>query len=139
MVIAERVTESEFIRVEEGERVELERRARRFRGDRPRTPLAGRTAIIVDDGIATGSTARAACQVARAHGAARVVLAVPVAPRAAIAGLSSVADEVVCLETPDRFMAIGQWYGDFSQTTDEEVVRLLRRAAPAISHRGDQR
>ena len=129
VVIGERVTESEFIQVEKRERVELERRARRFRGDRPRTPLTGRTAVIVDDGIATGSTARAACQVARAHGAARVVLAVPVAPRAAIPGLSSVADEVVCLETPDRFMAIGQWYGDFSQTTDEEVVRLLRRAA----------
>ncbi|MDX6395607.1 MAG: putative phosphoribosyl transferase [Streptosporangiaceae bacterium] len=129
VVIGERVTESEFIRVEKSERAELERRARRFRGDRPRAPLAGRTAVIVDDGIATGSTARAACQVARAHGAARVVLAVPVAPRAAIPGLSSVADEVVCLETPDRFMAIGQWYGDFSQTTDEEVVRLLRRAA----------
>src|ERR1022692_2620122 len=88
-----------------------------------------RPAVIVDDGIATGSTARAACQVARAHGAARVVLAVPVAPRAAIPGLSSVADEVVCLETPDRFMAIGQWYSDFSQTSDEEVVALLRRAA----------
>jgi putative phosphoribosyl transferase len=129
VVIGERVTESEFIRVEERERVELERRARRFRGDRPREPLAGRTAVIVDDGIATGSTARAACQVARAHGASRVVLAVPVAPRAAIPGLSSVADEVVCLETPDRFMAIGQWYGDFSQTSDEEVVTLLRRAA----------
>jgi putative phosphoribosyl transferase len=129
VVIGERVTESEFIRVEERERVELERRARRFRGDRPRAPLAGRTAVIVDDGIATGSTARAACQVARAHGASRVVLAVPVAPRAAIPGLSSVADEVVCLETPDRFMAIGQWYGDFSQTSDEEVVTLLRRAA----------
>jgi putative phosphoribosyl transferase len=129
VVIGERVTESEFIRVEQRERVELERRARRFRGDRPRAPLAGRTAVIVDDGIATGSTARAACQVARAHGAARVVLAVPVAPRAAIPGLSSVADEVVCLEMPDRFMAIGQWYGDFSQTTDEEVVTLLRRAA----------
>jgi putative phosphoribosyl transferase len=129
VVIGERITESEFIRVEERERVELERRARRFRGDRPRAPLAGRTAVIVDDGIATGSTARAACQVARAHGAARVVLAVPVAPRAAIPGLSSVADEVVCLETPDRFMAIGQWYSDFSQTSDEEVVALLRRAA----------
>jgi putative phosphoribosyl transferase len=129
VVIGERITESEFIRVEERERVELERRARRFRGDRPRAPLAGRTAVIVDDGIATGSTARAACQVARAHGAARVVLAVPVAPRAAIPGLSSVADEVVCLETPDRFMAIGQWYSDFSQTSDEEVVTLLRRAA----------
>jgi putative phosphoribosyl transferase len=129
VVIGERVTESEFARVEHVERAELERRARRFRGDRPRAPLTGRTTVIVDDGIATGSTARAACQVARAQGAARVVLAVPVAPRAAIPGLSSVADEVVCLETPDRFLAIGQWYSDFSQTSDDEVVALLRRAA----------
>jgi putative phosphoribosyl transferase len=131
VVIGERITEHEFMQVEERERAEVERRARRFRGDRPRTPLTGRTAVIVDDGIATGSTARAACEVARAHGAARVVLAVPVAPRAAIPALSSVADEVVCLETPDRFMAIGQWYGDFSQTSDEEVVTLLNRAATA--------
>ncbi len=133
VVIGERITEHEFMQVEERERAEVERRARRFRGDRPRTPLTGRTAVIVDDGIATGSTARAACEVARAHGAARVVLAVPVAPRAAIPALSSVADEVVCLETPDRFMAIGQWYGDFSQTSDEEVVTLLHRAATATT------
>jgi putative phosphoribosyl transferase len=133
VVIGERITEHEFMQVEERERAEVERRARRFRGDRPRTPLTGRTAVIVDDGIATGSTARAACEVARAHGAARVVLAVPVAPRAAIPALSSVADEVVCLETPDRFMAIGQWYGDFSQTSDEEVVTLLNRAATAAT------
>jgi putative phosphoribosyl transferase len=131
VVMGEQVTEHEFIRVEERERIELERRGLRFRGDRPRAPLAGRTAIIVDDGIATGSTARAACQVARAQGAARVVLAVPVAPRAAIPGLSSVADQVVCLETPERFMAIGQWYSDFSQTSDEQVVDLLHRAAAA--------
>jgi putative phosphoribosyl transferase len=131
VVLAEQVPEHEFLRVEERERVELERRGLRFRGDRPRAPLAGRTAIVVDDGIATGSTAQAACQVARAQGAARVVLAVPVAPRAAIPGLSAVADEVVCLETPDRFMAIGQWYRDFSQTSDEQVVELLQRAAAA--------
>jgi putative phosphoribosyl transferase len=136
VIAAEHVTENEFAQVEAAERVELERRARRFRGDRPRTPLTGRTAVIVDDGIATGSTARAACQVARAQGAACVVLAVPVAPRSAIPALSSVADEVVCLETPGRFMAIGQWYGDFSQTSDQEVVALLHRAAVAGTARG---
>ncbi|HSS88215.1 MAG TPA: phosphoribosyltransferase family protein, partial [Streptosporangiaceae bacterium] len=97
--------------------------------DRPRTPLAGRTAVIVDDGIATGSTARAACQVARAQGAARVVLAVPVAPPSACTALAADADEVICLETPGHFLAIGEWYRDFSQTSDREVVSLLQRAA----------
>ena len=124
-----RVSESEIAAVEERERAELLRRARRFRGDRPRTPLAGRTAIIVDDGIATGSTARAACQVARAQGAARVVLAVPVAPPATPATMGDDADEVICLETPEHFLAIGEWYEDFSQTSDDEVVALLRAAA----------
>jgi putative phosphoribosyl transferase len=123
------VTDAEIAAVERRERAELDRRARRFRGDRPRTPLAGRTAVIVDDGIATGSTARAACQVARAQGAARVVLAVPVAPPAVCAALAADADEVICLETPGHFLAIGEWYRDFSQTGDREVVSLLRAAA----------
>ena len=125
------VTDAEIATVERRERAELDRRARRFRGDRPRTPLAGRTAVIIDDGIATGSTARAACQVARAQGAARVVLAVPVAPPSACATLAADADEVVCLETPGHFLAIGEWYQDFSQTSDREVVSLLQRAAAA--------
>ena len=123
------VTDAEIAAVEKRERAELDRRARRFRGDRRRTPLAGRTAIIIDDGIATGSTARAACQVARAQGAVRVVLAVPVAPPSARTALAADADEVICLETPVHFLAIGEWYRDFSQTSDQEVVSLLRRAA----------
>ncbi len=123
------VTDAEIAAVERRERAELERRARRFRGDRRRTPLAGRTAIIIDDGIATGSTARAACQVARAQGAVRVVLAVPIAPPSACAALAADADEVICLETPAHFLAIGEWYQDFSQTSDDEVVSLLRHAA----------
>lgn len=114
--------------VEERESAELERRVRRYRGDRAPAPLAGKTALIVDDGIATGATARAACQVARAHGAARVVLATPVAPRAVIAALRAVADDVVCVESPKRFYAIGEWYGDFTQVTDEEVTAVLERA-----------
>jgi putative phosphoribosyl transferase len=123
------VTDAEIAAVERRERAELDRRARRFRGDRPRTPLTGRTAVIIDDGIATGSTARAACQVARAQGAARVVLAVPVAPPSACTALAADADEVICLETPGHFLAIGEWYQDFSQTSDREVVSLLQRAA----------
>jgi len=124
-----RVGEDEVAAVERSERAELERRAARFRGSRPRTPLVGRTAVVVDDGIATGSTARAACQVARAHRASRVILAVPVAPRSSLGLLAEVADEVVCLETPEPFYAVGQFYRDFSQTSDEEVVELLERAA----------
>ena len=123
------VADAEIAAVEKRERAELDRRARRFRGDRRRTPLAGRTAIIIDDGIATGSTARAACQVARAQGAVRVVLAVPVAPPSARSALAADADEVICVETPVHFLAIGEWYRDFSQTSDHEVISLLRRAA----------
>jgi putative phosphoribosyl transferase len=113
--------------VEQSERVELDLRAERFRDGRPRLDLRDRTAIIVDDGIATGSTARAAIEVARAHGAARVVLAVPVAPASTCADLDRVADEVVCLETPDPFVAVGQFYRDFSQTSDAEVIACLSR------------
>ncbi|HEU5301234.1 MAG TPA: alpha/beta fold hydrolase [Acidimicrobiia bacterium] len=114
--------------VEHRERAELERRVRRFRGDRPAVPIEGRTAIIVDDGVATGGTARAAVQVARAHGAARVVLAVPVAAPEAVRELAGVADDVIALETPEFMRAIGYWYDDFTQTSDEDVVALLSRA-----------
>jgi putative phosphoribosyl transferase len=125
------VSEAELTAVETRERAELERRARRFRGDRPRLDLRGSTAVIVDDGIATGSTARAACEVARAHGAARVVLAVPVAPPGWEAGIGRPADELIALVTPDPFWAIGQFYTDFSPTSDEEVVACLEPAPAA--------
>ena len=123
------LTEQEIAAVEAGERVRLDRRVSRLRGDRPPVPLADRTVIVVDDGIATGSTARAACTVARARGASRVVLAVPVGSVQGVASLRRDADEVVCLHTPARFFAIGEWYGDFSQVTDEEVTILLEKAA----------
>jgi putative phosphoribosyl transferase len=110
------------------ERAELIRRARRYRQGRPRLDLRGRCAIIVDDGIATGSTARAACRVARSHGAAQIVLAVPVAPNAAVSALLEACDEVVCVVRPERFFAVGEWYDDFSPTSDAEVVELLRSA-----------
>lgn len=111
--------------VADRERAELERRIRRYRGERPPVPVQGRTVILVDDGIATGSTARAAVDVLRRRGASRVVLAAPVAPREAMATLGHAADEVVTVETPRLFMAIGQFYDDFSQTTDDEVADLL--------------
>ncbi len=126
---ATQVGEAELAEVERREREELERQAGRYREDRVRVVLEGRTAVVVDDGIATGSTARAACEVARAQGAARVVLAVPVASPASIAELVDIADEVECLETPEPFSAVGACYVDFSPTSDEEVVALLRRVA----------
>jgi putative phosphoribosyl transferase len=123
------ISPEELAAVEATERAELERRALLYRCGRPRQPLEGRTAVVVDDGIATGSTARAACQVARAHGAARVVLAVPVAPPGWEARMADVADELVCVETPRAFFAIGQFYADFAQTADSEVTTCLARAA----------
>jgi uncharacterized protein (TIGR00369 family) len=133
------VSEAEIAEVERRERAELQRRAVRFRGGAPHEPLTGRIAVIVDDGIATGSTARAACQVARALGAARVLLAVPVAPPGAEAAMRGDADEVICLETPGRFLAIGEWYEDFAQTSDEEVVALLRAARARQAEQGRER
>ena len=122
------VSEADIAAVEARERVELERRARRFRGPRDWVPLAGRTAIVVDDGIATGSTARAACAVARAHGARRIIFAAPVGPIGVEEAMADVADDVVVLDTPVRFFAIGQFYDDFTQVSDEEVVEMLDRA-----------
>lgn len=126
-----RVSSTELAAVEARERIELDRRAARFRGARPRRPLDGRTAIVVDDGIATGSTARAACQVARAQGAARIVLAVPVAPIDWMDRFGDDADELICIETPRSFHAVGEFYADFSATTDQEVVDCLEAAAAA--------
>ncbi|MFJ4774963.1 phosphoribosyltransferase family protein [Streptomyces sp. NPDC088762] len=123
------VREEDLAAVERAEEKVLARQALKFREGRPRVDPAGRTVIVVDDGIATGATAAAACEVVRAMGAARVVLAVPVAPPDAVAWLRTEADEVICLTTPRAFSAVGEWYQDFSQTPDEEVVDLLARAA----------
>ena len=119
------VSATDFAAVETRERRELARRARVFRTRRERVSVVGRTALIVDDGIATGSTARAACQVARAQGAARVVVATPVASRGTVDRLRGDADEVVVLDSPEAFRAIGEFYDDFSQMTDDDVVRSL--------------
>ena len=123
------ISEEELAHAVSEQRAEVTRRARLYRGGRERVPLLGRTVVVVDDGMATGATARAACAIARAHGAARVVLAVPVAPPRSLEELDDAADEVVCLETPERFLAVGQHYGAFDQTADETVVALLRHAA----------
>jgi putative phosphoribosyl transferase len=117
--------------VEALEREELERRLRRYRGGTPAVSLDGRCALIVDDGIATGATARAACLIARARGAARVVLAVPVAPRDLGRRIGDAADEIICLAAPRRLFAIGRFYDEFAATTDEQVCDRLRRAGAA--------
>ena len=109
--------------VEERERAQLQARETLFRGGRQRVELKGRVVIIVDDGIATGATARVACQVARRLGARRVIVAVPVAPAGAELRLG--ADELVCVLEPPQFWAVGAHYRDFSATTDAEVVALL--------------
>ncbi|WP_205649335.1 phosphoribosyltransferase [Agromyces sp. LHK192] len=116
-------------RVEVRERAEVANRVARFRDLMPRADLAGRTAIIVDDGVATGATARAACRIARELGAARVVLAVPVGPGEVLTALRRDADDVVCVRVPPQFMAVGQHYVDFRQVTDAEVSALLEAEA----------
>ena len=123
-----RLTRQAIAGMEARERARLDRRVAQLRGGRPPVPLAGRIAVVVDDGIATGSTARAACLVARARGASRVIVAVPVGAAEAIASLRHDADEVICLHTPAPFVAIGDWYQDFSQVADAEVTGLLGQA-----------
>jgi putative phosphoribosyl transferase len=121
------ITADQFANVQAREEKEVLERAERFREGRSPVSLIGRLAIIVDDGIATGSTALAACDVARALGADKVMLAVPVGSREAVSALSNKADEVVSLEIPDEFYAVGQWYEDFSPVSDEEVIQFLRK------------
>lgn len=119
------LSEGELRALERRERAEVEARVSRFRGDSPPVELAGRTAVVVDDGVATGATARVACSMARELGAERVVLAAPVAPPDVIAEFPE-ADEVVVLSAPRGFMAVGMHYRDFAQTSDDEVVAILR-------------
>lgn len=122
---------TELEETERSAQAELRRQAERFRGDRPRIPLVGRTALLVDDGIATGATASAACQVVSAQGADRIVLAVPVAPPDTVTSLEGAVDELLCLSVPEVFFAVGEWYRDFSQTSDAEVIDLIGRSRAA--------
>jgi putative phosphoribosyl transferase len=122
------VTAQQVEAVAAREQVELARRERLYRGARPPAQLRGRTVIVVDDGIATGSTMMAAVQVARHAGAAKVVVAVPVAPPGTAEQLAALVDCFVCVSTPLYFRAVGQWYHEFDQTSDEEVQDLLAMA-----------
>jgi len=107
------------------EQAELDRRQRLYRGQRPPPELEGKVVIVVDDGLATGATMRAAVSALRVTGPARIVVAVPVGAQPTCRELAAEADEVVCVRAPATFQAVGQWYDDFSQTTDEEIHRLL--------------
>ena len=122
------LAEDEIEEIAAQETRELERRLERYRGDRPMPDLRERAAIVVDDGLATGGTARAAVRVVRGLQARSVVLAVPVAPPDTVESLRPEVDEMVCLHAPAGFMAVGQWYYDFGQTSDAEVIALLERA-----------
>jgi predicted phosphoribosyltransferase len=113
------------------EEAELARREQQYRGTRPFPDLRGKTVILVDDGLATGATMRAAIGALRNEGPSRIVVAVPVAAPEVCRQFRSIADEIVCAVTPDPFYAVGLWYEDFSQTTDEEVHDLLARARAA--------
>ena len=117
--------------VEMSERAELERREGLYRDSRPLPDLHGKIAIIVDDGLATGSTMRAAIGAARLQHPAWIVCAVPVASRSVLRTIDALVDEVVCLEVPEPFLAVGLRYADFSPTSDQEVIRLLHAGRPS--------
>jgi putative phosphoribosyl transferase len=122
------IPEAALAQVEARERRELERREREYRGERPRPAVAGRCVILVDDGVATGATMRAAIAGLRGQHPARIVVAVPVAPPETVAVLKRETDEVICLAAPEFFIAIGRWYVDFAQLTDDDVRTWLARA-----------
>jgi putative phosphoribosyl transferase len=124
-IAARAITRTQIERVVERETAELARRRKLYRGDRPPVDIADRTAILVDDGIATGVTAIAATRMLRERGAAHTIAAVPVCPASAVGQLRRQLGELICLHCPPRFGGVGAWYRDFTQTTDEEVVALL--------------
>ncbi len=131
VISAYEISEADFDAVRSRELAEVQRRRARYLGDRPHPDLAGRTAIVVDDGIATGASVRAALLAVRAWGPKRLVLAVPVAPSDTLARLRGLADEIVCLEQPRFFAAIGAQYDDFRQLTDQDVITALARFSPS--------
>ncbi|MFE9689783.1 phosphoribosyltransferase [Micromonospora sp. NPDC005806] len=128
-MVADRFSEADRAEVRQREQAELERRESRYRAGRPQLDLTGKTAVIADDGLATGATARAAVQVARHLGAARVVVAVPVGSDQAYEMLAAEADQVVIVETPPDFAAVGAYYDDFHEVSDDEVTEALTATA----------
>lgn len=123
------LTEADLEEKKQMKLAEIEERRGRYLGGRAPLPLDGKTAIVVDDGIATGATVKAALKGVARRGPKRIVLAIPVAPADSIAELKPMVDDLICLEIPDMFYAVGAHYREFGQTSDEEVVRLMREAA----------
>ena len=121
------IDESEFKAICDSELAEIDRRRQRYLGSRQRADISGHTAIVIDDGIATGATTRAALRATRMRNPEKLVLAVPVAPTSAVAELRSEADDVICLEDHKFFGAIGAYYADFNQVSDDEVIEVLKR------------
>jgi predicted phosphoribosyltransferase len=130
VVRALRIGPETIDKVTAAEQAELERREREYRGGRPAPDVRGKTVILIDDGLATGASMRAAVMALRERHPARLVVAVPIASPATCAEFQDEVDEIVCARTPEPFHAVGLWYEDFSQTTDDEVRDLLARAAP---------
>jgi putative phosphoribosyl transferase len=126
------ISEEEIQSVAEKERAELERRERLYRGERARRDLKNRIAILVDDGLATGASMRAAVNGLRQHNPDKIVVAVPTAPPETCREFEDLADQVICLQTPSPFMGVGAWYADFPQTTDDQVRELLEKAAELV-------
>lgn len=137
LIAALRVPASYVEQVTASEMAEARRREERFRGGRGPLAVAGRVVLLVDDGLATGATMRAAARSVRSRGPARLVIAVPVGAAESCDSLAAEADEVVCLATPEPFVAVGLHYADFGQTSDEEVQELLRTARPAAADTTD--
>lgn len=131
------IDEATFAAIRDRELKEIERRRQRYLGTRSPVPVEGRTAIVVDDGVATGATTRAALRAVRARRPKQLVLAVPVAPTDTLEVLRAEVDELVCLEDYDSFGAIGFYYADFRQVSDEEVIAILARFAPVNARRSD--
>jgi putative phosphoribosyl transferase len=121
-------------RVSEEEMRELYRRERAYRGTRAPSEIPGRTVILVDDGLATGSTMRAAVAALKQMRPTKIVIAVPVAAPSTCSEFKDEVDEIICVETPEPFNAVGLWYRDFSQTTDDEVRDLLEKASQQVKH-----
>ncbi len=123
-----RISQQEMQEIIDRERQEIARRQRIMRGNYPALPVSGKTVILVDDGLATGMTARVAIKAMRERGAAKVIFAVPVGAEATVRQIGDEADSVVCLQTPQDFRAVGSWYHDFRPTTDDEVLDILSRS-----------